>query len=522
MKKSQDTINVSVIISNYNNGWRLSKCVQSVIHQTMDAIEIIVVDDASTDNSVAILKEFAAEDSRVKIIVKEKNEGTHMTRVTGVAVASGQYVMFLDGDDYYRADACEKAYKAMEGKYDIGIFNVNVVNIGCKDLERIKWYETFYNKLKSGVYKGQEMLELPYMRVMMPSFMWNKIFKASIIKSAFSKINKGYYNLFEDMYELLVILIKAKSLLKFDDKLVYYTFGAGISTYGKSDYSPGDVIKNSAIMQPFCDICDMEKLTNHKRYFKSFLLGIILEYSQNLSMSNVNKYLNEVYSVYGKKYVITYILKEIIIRNAYSRFKILLSRRSSFIATTFNSMALVISEDAADLACKEKVLNFLEPSRKYERYHLDELYQLAIPATTLPDRFEDMDKENELRQKRILTRMLALYDYLERKYINRVYILNNIYDIKYELFLFRLMGIHISIIRDTRDEQFNIKNIHKICSNKIMRHNPIFDVIYTIFNQDGLFVVKYHSHMGKDSTKKTRDSRSNKMKPIRFLSSIIN
>ena len=91
---------ISVIIPVYNVEKYLSECLDSVISQTLKDIEIICVNDGSTDNSLQILKEYASKDIRIKIIDKE-NEGLGYTRRAGLKVASGKYILFLDSDDKY-------------------------------------------------------------------------------------------------------------------------------------------------------------------------------------------------------------------------------------------------------------------------------------------------------------------------------------------------------------------------------------------------------------------------------------
>jgi len=91
----------------------LSTCLDSLINQTLTDIEIICVNDGSTDSSLAILKDFANKDSRIKILDKQ-NEGVSVARNLGIEVATGQYLMFVDSDDYLIENACEKALNIIE------------------------------------------------------------------------------------------------------------------------------------------------------------------------------------------------------------------------------------------------------------------------------------------------------------------------------------------------------------------------------------------------------------------------
>ena len=91
---------VSVIIPVYNVEKYLRECLDSVINQTLKDIEIICIDDGSTDSSLSILKEYAKKDKRIKII-KQKNLGAGAARNKGIKIAKGEFVIFLDSDDYY-------------------------------------------------------------------------------------------------------------------------------------------------------------------------------------------------------------------------------------------------------------------------------------------------------------------------------------------------------------------------------------------------------------------------------------
>ena len=114
MNKMSCKPKISVIIPVYNIEKYLSECLNSIINQTLKDIEIICVNDGSTDNSLAILKEYAFQDSRIKIIDKE-NEGLGYTRKVGLDSATGEYILFCDSDDKYVADdVFEKLYNEIK------------------------------------------------------------------------------------------------------------------------------------------------------------------------------------------------------------------------------------------------------------------------------------------------------------------------------------------------------------------------------------------------------------------------
>ena len=90
---------ISVIIPVYNVSEFIPKCLVSILNQNFDDIEIICVNDGSSDNSLTILKDFENKDKRIIVIDKE-NEGSGVARNAGLAIAKGKYVYFVDGDDW--------------------------------------------------------------------------------------------------------------------------------------------------------------------------------------------------------------------------------------------------------------------------------------------------------------------------------------------------------------------------------------------------------------------------------------
>ena len=96
---------VSVIIPVYNTEKYLEKCLDSVCNQTLSDIEIICVDDCSTDNSLNILKEYAQKDNRIKLIEFKENKGAAAARNEGIKAATGEYIGFIDSDDYPETDS---------------------------------------------------------------------------------------------------------------------------------------------------------------------------------------------------------------------------------------------------------------------------------------------------------------------------------------------------------------------------------------------------------------------------------
>jgi len=115
---------ISVIIAVYNVEKYIKQCLESVINQTLDDIEIICADDCSTDGSLGIIKEYSKKDSRIKVLEFRENKGPGIVRNKALDIAQGDYIMMLDGDDWLEPEACEFAYNQIyTNNNDIVFFN---------------------------------------------------------------------------------------------------------------------------------------------------------------------------------------------------------------------------------------------------------------------------------------------------------------------------------------------------------------------------------------------------------------
>lgn len=120
-------VKISVIVPVYNVQEYVGKCLESLITQTLKDIEIICINDGSTDDSLMVLQNFAAKDKRIKVINKE-NGGVSSARNAGLKAATGEYVMFVDGDDWIEPETCEECYaKITADDADLLVFNFQEV-----------------------------------------------------------------------------------------------------------------------------------------------------------------------------------------------------------------------------------------------------------------------------------------------------------------------------------------------------------------------------------------------------------
>ena len=173
---------VSVIIPVYNTSRYLYDAVGSIIRQTLQEIEIICVDDGSTDNSLDILKQMANDDNRM-VIIHQENQGLSCARNTGVKYAHGEYLYYMDSDDILLENCLEECYnKANSLNVDFVFFDADVFY--DEDAKPLTWnyHRTQYydsNKVYDGVILLNDMLDRRVHR----SVVWLLFIRASFVKS---------------------------------------------------------------------------------------------------------------------------------------------------------------------------------------------------------------------------------------------------------------------------------------------------------------------------------------------------
>ena len=128
---------VSVIVPVYNVENYLKECLDSIVNQTLKDIEIILINDASTDSSLSICQEYSNNDDRVLIINNEKNLNAGVSRNNGLSIAQGEYIYFMDSDDFLELNALEKVINIMEKTIDIDFCMFKQISIDEANKQKI-------------------------------------------------------------------------------------------------------------------------------------------------------------------------------------------------------------------------------------------------------------------------------------------------------------------------------------------------------------------------------------------------
>lgn len=165
---------VSIIIPVYNAEQHIAKCLKSILRQTYKNIELIIVNDGSTDNSLEICHNFQKKDNRIKIITIE-NSGPSKARNIGLKTSAGSYIQFVDADDYVEDTITQRLVASMMDNYQLVICGYNIIFNNKK----------IVNILEDAEYKLNEFLDIfcDLYKKNQFQYLWNKIYSASIIKS---------------------------------------------------------------------------------------------------------------------------------------------------------------------------------------------------------------------------------------------------------------------------------------------------------------------------------------------------
>lgn len=227
---------LSIVVPIYNIEDYLDKCLNSVLKQTFNDYECLMVIDGSKDNSYLIAEKYASLDERFKVINKV-NGGLSDARNVGMANSKGEYIYFLDGDDYLYLDAMEKCVNKLdETKADMVIFDVTQHNIAHNTTELIT-----NNFDKNKVYSVDKD---PTLLVKVLNAAWNKMYRKDLFLDNDIIYPYGYY--YEDLGTTYRLMLKAKSIAFINEPLYNYLAdrpGNITSSFNMNVYHVLDMVK---------------------------------------------------------------------------------------------------------------------------------------------------------------------------------------------------------------------------------------------------------------------------------------
>ena len=223
-------IKISVVLPVYNVANYLRKCLDSLVNQTFKDFEVICVNDGSTDLSLSILEGYSLSDSRFKIITQE-NQGLSGARNTGIDQVEGEYVLFVDSDDWLEENALEVLYEHVKGfSSDITMFKFKYYNENTEEYSEGPFtnLEVIDPSFFTGNFYYMDVIDIIFKISHAP---FNKLYKTSFLKENDAKFLYGSY--YEDLEFFYMVFLKAKKVSVLPEYLYYYRIrDQSISTSG--------------------------------------------------------------------------------------------------------------------------------------------------------------------------------------------------------------------------------------------------------------------------------------------------
>ena len=223
---------VSVIIPAFNEQRNIARAIKSVLAQSLCDFELIVVDDASTDDTLAITESLAATDSRISVIVHDTNHGLSQSRLNGVKAAQGEYVFFLDADDTITPNALElltnKAYSTQ----------CDIIIAGAQRMSRRLHIPIPFlipsRILTNEIYSTRSLLPLMLDKKSFPLNAWGRLYRRTLLADQFTCAEKNFMG--EDMILNIRVFSADARLAWIDNNIYHWTMGGGSSHSPKQSW----------------------------------------------------------------------------------------------------------------------------------------------------------------------------------------------------------------------------------------------------------------------------------------------
>lgn len=286
---------ISIIIPIYNVEKYINQCIQSVLHQSYKKLEIVLVDDESPDQCPVICDQYANEDERIKVI-HQKNRGLSGARNAGMECATGEYILFLDSDDYLAPDYCEKMIaEAKMQNADIVVGEIVCVDDDGNVLDDIAGFHFAQNRTMDNIQGMQVLIEQKEMK----GYAWGKLYKRTIADGIDYPEGKVY----EDRFTVPRYFQRSEKLALCKGAITYYRLRTTSITHDISMKKLNDLLEAEEWMVEFCKQKYPELVsTMESVYFGRYIHVWILLYDSGnkAEAKDLSKRMKEVYQMYAK------------------------------------------------------------------------------------------------------------------------------------------------------------------------------------------------------------------------------
>ena len=244
---------ISIIVPVYKVEKELDRCVQSLLKQTYKNLEIILVDDGSPDRCPILCDQYAMEDERIRVIHK-KNGGLSDARNAGLNLATGEYVLYVDSDDYIELDSCERLISATsDGQVDIVVGNAIMEKPDGNE-------KMIHSATPAGfIYSAKDFVEKAVCESQWYAPAWLNMYRRKFLLDNELYFKKGIY--FEDVQMLQRVFLPAKKITCIDETFYHYIIRENsIMTSQRDEKKKNDSVKNLKEWKNQFDLLDDKAL----------------------------------------------------------------------------------------------------------------------------------------------------------------------------------------------------------------------------------------------------------------------
>jgi len=261
---------VSIIIPFNNVESYISECLDSIINQTLTDIEIICIDDASSDNSSSIVKKYAQKDERIRLIELSARKGQGYARNRGIEVATGEYIGFVDSDDFVKLNMFETLYKTAK-QNDTEI--VMCQSVEFDDITKQQISSEYYAlyplvRFQDNVFSAEDTKDVI---LNINVALWNKIYKRSYLEKIGEKFPEGY--IYEDLPFFFGSYLPAKKVQIVWKELYYYRVNRKNSTMQQFNFKILDRLPMVSLT--YCKIKDFPYLDEYRKNVQAWVINDI-------------------------------------------------------------------------------------------------------------------------------------------------------------------------------------------------------------------------------------------------------
>lgn len=279
-------VKISVIVPIYNVEKQLSRCLESILKQKENDLEIILVNDGSPDNSGEIAKEYATRYPDKILYFEKENGGLSDARNFGIKHSSGKYLAFVDSDDYITENLFKDLAPYMEADYDMVKFKISVINEDGSVINK-NYSPIFENK------SGEEAFDILYKSDVMTEVAWGYIYKREFFVNNNFEFAKGLYH--EDFGLIPLVLIKASKVASTDVFGYNYVQTKTSITRGNEELRyrrAEDLLKHYDYMLEKIKKYNVSKIT--KQNIKIYYTNCIILELNNLNDEEQRRYIKQI------------------------------------------------------------------------------------------------------------------------------------------------------------------------------------------------------------------------------------